>query len=360
MEKRRLRKSDLSRRLLAGGRGRPPKPADAGTSELGDPSGPSAGKRLVVRFMSSPDGLIDMGEFITRLSTRLEKRGLSAHAAALRAGLSPSQIGTMRRQHKLGLQHGVSIRTAAKLATALGTTPEWLLYGTGPEEAPHTGALETSEPVPQEISQQVPQDTPQRPHQEIHQQASQTPEQILGATHQLPPREALRQPPRQTPQRTHRQSAPPLGLRVAGSVAAGVWVEPASGNIGPQLAAIPVDPRYPAEHQSAFEVRDTSIDRVARPGDYLIVVDRLAAQLPLRTGDLVIVTQQKSDLQEVTARRLTAETTHGPHGCRLDFESSDPRSRHPLVQIRDMRNDVPGLSIGGVVVSVWRPLLLTR
>ncbi len=235
----------------------------------------------------------------------------------------------MRRQYELGQQHGVSIRTVAKLATALGTTPQWLLSGAGPEEAPRSDAQET----PRQTSQETPQQAPQETHQRA---------------------------PRQTPQRTHRQSAPPLGLRLAGSVAAGVWVEPASGNIGPQLAAIPVDPRYPAEHQSAFEVRDTSIDRVARPGDYLIVVDRLAAQLPLRTGDLVIVTQQKSDLQEVTARRLTAETTHGPHGCRLDFESSDPRSRHPLVQIRDMRNDHPSLSIGGVVVSVWRPLLLTR
>ena len=124
---------------------------------------------------------------------------------------------------------------------------------------------------------------------------------------------------------THAHSAQPVGLRLAGSVAAGVWVEPATGNIGPGLAVIPADPRYPAQHQSAFEVRDTSIDRVARPGDFLIVVDRQAAQLPIRTGDIVIVTRQKSDLQEVTARRFTAETTHGPHGCRLDFKSSDPR-----------------------------------
>ena len=72
------------------------------------------------------------------LENRLEKRGLTAHAAAIRAGLSPSQIGTMRRQYELGQQHGVSIRTVAKLAAALDTTPEWLLSGTGPEEAPRS------------------------------------------------------------------------------------------------------------------------------------------------------------------------------------------------------------------------------
>ena len=49
----------------------------------------------------------------------------------------------------------------------------------------------------------------------------------------------------------------------------------------------------------------------------------------------------------------------GPHGCRLDFESSDPR--HTVkVYVRDMRKDNPIISIGGVVVSVYRPLMLTR
>ena len=345
MEKRRLPRADFTRQLVRASRTRAPKSADARPSDPGGAASRPAAERLVVGSMSSPDGQLDLREFLRRLENRLKICHLTAHAAAIRAGLSPSQIGTMRRQYELGQQHGVSIRTVAKLAAALGTTPEWLLSGTGPEEAPQTVAQETPQQTFREASQKASQETTQ-----------QTPRETPQQTHQ----ETSHRNPQETRQQTPRHSAQPVGLRLAGSVAAGVWVEPAAGNIGSRLAVIPADPRYPAEHQSAFEVRDTSIDRVARPGDYLIVVDRHAAQLPLRTGDLVIVTQQKSDLQEITARRLTTETTHGPHGCRLDFESSDPRSRHPLVHIRDMRDDHPSLSIGGVVVSVWRPLLLTR
>ena len=322
MEKQRLRRADLSRRLSR--------------------NGP----------MSSPDGQIDLREFLRRLENRLKRCRLTAHAAAIRAGLSPSQIGTMRRQHELGQQHGVSIRTVAKLAAVLDTTPEWLLSGTGPEEAHQAGVQETPQPTPREAFRRTARGTPEQTPQETpRRSAPETPQQI--------PQETSRQTPRETPRRTHRHSAQPAGLRLAGSVAAGVWVEPASGNIGQELAVIPADPRYPAQYQSAFEVRDSSIDRLARPGDYLIVVDRLAAQLPIRTGDIVIVTRQKPDLQEVTARRFTAETTYGPHGCRLDFESSDPRyTEHKHVP--DMRNDGPTISIGGVVASVWRPLVLTR
>ena len=265
MQKRRLSKSELSRR---GFHARAPRSASALTSEPDDASRGSVGERLLAVPLGPPVGRIDMREFIRRLGARLEKRGLTAHAAALRAGLSPSQIGTMRRQYELGQQHGVSIRTVARLAAALATTPEWLLSGTGPEEAPETGADETADRTPRDTSPQTCQALPRQNQQ---------------------------------------PSSQSVGLPIAGSVAAGVWVEPATGNIGPQFAVIPADPRYPAQHQSAWEVRDNSIDRVARPGDFLIVVDRLAAELPLRTGDLVIVTRQKSDLHEITSRRFAAE-----------------------------------------------------
>ena len=106
-----------------------------------------------------------------------------------------------------------------------------------------------------------------------------------------------------------------MGLPIAGSVAAGVWVEPATGNIGPQFAVIPADPPViRLSTNPAWEVRDNSIDRVARPGDFLIVVDRLAAELPLRTGDLVIVTRQKSNLHEITSREVEICCRIGRHG----------------------------------------------
>jgi hypothetical protein len=40
----------------------------------------------------------------------------------------------MRRQLFEGKQHGVSIRTVAHLAEALATTPEWPISGNGREE----------------------------------------------------------------------------------------------------------------------------------------------------------------------------------------------------------------------------------
>ena len=42
----------------------------------------------------------------------------------------------------------------------------------------------------------------------------------------------------------------------------------------------------------------------AQPGDYLVVVDRATAALPVRSGDFIIVTRAKDGLCEVTARQI--------------------------------------------------------
>jgi hypothetical protein len=65
------------------------------------------------------------------------------------------------------------------------------------------------------------------------------------------------------------------------------------------------------------------MDRIARPGDYLIVVDRSKLRLTLRSDDLVIVTQFKEGLREVTARRYGSAADYGGH--LFAFESTDPR-----------------------------------
>jgi SOS-response transcriptional repressor LexA len=223
---------------------------------------------------------------LARIDRRLQRQNLSARAACLRAGLSAGQIKTMRQQHRSGRQHGVSSRTIAQLAAALGTTPEWLTSGIGPEDA--------------------------------------------------------------TPA-ARRQS----GLPLAGIIAAGIWTEAApTEQEQQQESLVPADPRYSRNYQFAYEVRGSSVDRIARPGDFLIVVDRTAADLALRPGDIVVVTRNKNGMREMTARRLQASTPN----CELQFESNDPRYAGPSLQLRSEQGAAGDIHIGGIAIGVYRPL----
>ena len=231
----------------------------------------------------------ELGEILRRIDQRRQQLKISERAAALQAGLSSGQIRTMRRQHRLGLQHGASIRTITHLAQALRTTPEWLMSGTGQAEP----AAENASPVTGE----------------------------------------------------------PAGLRISGVVGAGVWIEAGSDTGEPRARYIPADLRYPAKYQSAYEVRGTSTDRFARPGDFLIVVDRVATGAPVRSGDVVIVTRKKDGLREVTARRFKSD---GPE-CELYFESTDTRYGGSPLRVRD-KNEID-MTFGGLAVAVYRPLV---
>jgi hypothetical protein len=191
-----------------------------------------------------------------------------------------------------GKQRSVSIRTIGGLAQALQTTPEWLILGTGPKEL-------IREAVPEK--QQSP--------------------------------------------------AANVGLRLAGVAGAGLWQEAASENADAQFVQVPAHLRYPTEYQSAYEVRGTSTNRFAQPGDYLIVVDRATAGLPVRSGDLVIVTRARDGLREVTARRILG----GAPNHELRFESTDPRYDESPILVRDPSQ--AGLTLGGIVAAVFRPLV---
>ena len=230
-----------------------------------------------------------LSDFLNRIERRRQQLGFSERRAAVKAGLSPSQIRTMRRQWREGRQRGVSVRTIAGLAQALQTTPEWLISGTGTEE-------------------------------------------VVAKTQQGP--------------------GAAVCLRLPGAVGAGLWIEgAASENKDLQFAPVPPDPRYPAQYQTAYEVRGTSTDRFARPGDYLVVVDRAAAGLPVRSGDIVIVTRNKDGLREVTARRF-----HGsPPNCELRFESTDPIYSGSPILMRDPETTAD-ITLGDIVVGVYRPL----
>jgi SOS-response transcriptional repressor LexA len=227
-------------------------------------------------------------ELLKRIEQRREELGLTERAAAVLAGLSPSQIRTMRRQYVEGKQRAASLRTIDKLAGALRTTPEWLTTGVGQESV----------------------------------------------------RPAERVPAPQTDS----------DLRLMGAVAAGVWLENSIEAGQSQHVSVPPDPRYPFYHQFAYEVRGSSTDRFARPGDFLIVVDRQAANLALRPGDIVIATVKKGRLHEVTARRYTL----GPYGHELHYEASEPPYQTGIF-FSDTEGS-EGVTIGGIVVAVYRKL----
>jgi hypothetical protein len=131
-------------------------------------------------------------------------------------------------------------------------------------------------------------------------------------------------------------------LRLAGAVGAGVWVEAGSDVQDPQFARVPADPRYPPQHQSAYEVRGISADRFARPGDFLVLVDRKAAGLPLRSGDIIMVTQVRGDMREVTARRFQGTAPN----CALRFESTDARYGGPPLFVADLEQTDPTQNYG--------------
>lgn len=247
----------------------------------------------------SPDKLSDvLGTILSRIDQRLLREKLSARAACLRAGLSAGQIKTMRQQHQMGRQHGASIRTMTRLAAALNTTPEWLTSGIGPEE-----------PAPNNFPP------------------------VAGQQFALP---------------------------LAGSVAAGVWTEVPSDKGELQQSLVPPDPRYPPSWQCAYEVRGNSLDRIARPGDFLIVVDRTAASLSVRPGDIIIVTRKKEGLQEVTARRFQTSSTD----CLLTFDSTDARYNGVALKLRSLQlhsdqQEAGSDVIGGIAIGVYRPLMIS-
>jgi SOS-response transcriptional repressor LexA len=229
-----------------------------------------------------------LGETLRRIDQRLRELNTSERAAALAAGLSPGQIRTMRRQYAEGRQQAASIRTISGLAQALQTTPEWLLSGAGQEECANS--------------------------------------------------------------RDARDGRSVSNIRHAGTVAGGVWLESESSGDQSAVVQVPPDPRYPAECQSAYEVRGTSANRLAQPGEFLIVVDRSKMGLPLRSGDLVIVTSYKKRLREVTVRRYK----FGAQGHRFYFESNDPRYNVEVELPSIEGND--SFHLGGVAVGVYRPL----
>ena len=73
---------------------------------------------------------MQLKDVLTRIESRLEVMGLSAHAASM-AAKKPDAIRNLRRAVQNGERRGVTTETLAALAPVLQTSASWLLEGVG-------------------------------------------------------------------------------------------------------------------------------------------------------------------------------------------------------------------------------------
>lgn len=138
------------------------------------------------------------------------------------------------------------------------------------------------------------------------------------------------------------------GLMVIGRVAAGVWKE---GSVEFTRFPLPVTPHpsYPAEAQQLWEIEGTSINRLAREGEYLHAVDVMSSGLSLEDGDLAIVRRVEHGMAEYTAKVLNIRG--GKYFLKPD--SDDPQWQSEFEVTGDESSDI---AIIAVVIAKWSPL----
>ncbi len=77
---------------------------------------------------------MELEDILSRVESRLQALGLSAHAASL-AAKKPDAIRNLKRAVKNGDRRGITTETLAALAPVLKTSASWLLEGVGDPNA---------------------------------------------------------------------------------------------------------------------------------------------------------------------------------------------------------------------------------
>jgi transcriptional regulator with XRE-family HTH domain len=137
------------------------------------------------------------------------------------------------------------------------------------------------------------------------------------------------------------------GLRLGGEVAGGVWLE-INESQESQVVRVPVAPHpaYPSDAQLALRVKGHSVNRVAKEGAIIVVVDILAAGLDPREGDLVWVERRRGSLLEATVKELRK----GKDGPELWPVSDDPAHQEKIA-VAPPKGEAE-VTIRGIVISV--------
>lgn len=141
-------------------------------------------------------------------------------------------------------------------------------------------------------------------------------------------------------------------IAVRGAVAAGVWLEERlvqERHEGTPLSIFPPDPGYPVESQHDYSVVGTSVDKLARPGDFLRCVDYALAGVEPQDGDIVVVERRGgAGLKELSVRRF--QRLHD--GYELAWLSNDPLWQGAQRVVKGMTAD--GYEIRLLAKVVWR------
>lgn len=145
-------------------------------------------------------------------------------------------------------------------------------------------------------------------------------------------------------------------LRIVGTVEAGVWHEPGAASRRERLPLAP-DPRFPADAQFVFEVRGTSMNRVAPPGALLHCLDVERSGIKPRHGDLVVVERARASGEiELSAKRMAMRGGKVVFAAESDDPAWEGRVLDPADHLRD-RNTLglrPFALVLRVIVEHWR------
>lgn len=139
-------------------------------------------------------------------------------------------------------------------------------------------------------------------------------------------------------------------LQVKGEVRAGAWLEIDGDGHSDEHIPVSADQRYGRAPQFALKVIGTSMNKVAQPGQFVIVASWPELGDELKDGDLVVVRRERAMTHEITLKR--ARLKNGE--WQLWPESTDPRHQEPI-ELSDGGRDVV-VSIIGKVIGKYEPM----
>lgn len=108
------------------------------------------------------------------------------------------------------------------------------------------------------------------------------------------------------------------------------------------------DPLFDRAGQYALRVTGTSMNKLAQPGDYIIVAEWAETGYELKSGMVVVVHRERGGLTETTVKRVR----EGQKGWELWPESTDP-AHQDRIDLEHGENDVE-VRVIGLVIGYYR------